>query len=410
MMLTVRRLKRDAAYVSDLENQIDFLKGELRRLERSNNQEPNGEARLDVPENLERSASATRRHKSDQMSSRATESRTPIDDVSSLMWRLELADSGEKVFLGPSGNFALYGDVQEAITESAVSPTQTPKIRNTVVAMEASPDDSEDYITSHLLDLFEQFVNPIHFFLDHATLAEARRDDLDPEVTLVKYAAVAAGSLLSDDEGHRKFGDDAAEAVDATILPACRQYPSIPLVQALAIMCWRELGLEHHNMAWMYNSMCASMALHLGLPVISLKVLDQDGEQTTRTSSAQLTAAWSSILIDRIATSLLGRNCIIPWQRVKAVSYIEGIATDPTLEEVAFDYHCRLWFIHDQCMDQIYCFNFSELSESDKQKRLVYAREQLLAYSRNLDSRLSLVLYLLAAGADSCCGVATCFR
>lgn len=114
-------------------------------------------------------------------------------------------------------------------------------------------------ITNYLLDLFQQHINSIHFFVDHDTLVDLTGDNLKPDLSLIKYAAVAAGSLLSDDDDSRTFGNDAASAVDAIILPACRQNPSFWLVQALAIMCWRELGLEHHNMAWMYNCKCCDL-------------------------------------------------------------------------------------------------------------------------------------------------------
>ncbi|KAJ6104010.1 hypothetical protein N7523_010330 [Penicillium sp. IBT 18751x] len=60
---------------------------------------------------------------------------------------------------------------------------------------------------------------------------------------------MAAASLLADDEDSRDFGNDVASTVESVALPACRQYPCISLVQVLAIMCWRELGLENHNMA-----------------------------------------------------------------------------------------------------------------------------------------------------------------
>lgn len=59
--------------------------------------------------------------------------------------------------------------------------------------------------------------------------------------------------------------------------------------------------------------MCASMALHLGLPVSSLKILDDENEHENSTNSdydrAHLTAAWSSLLIDRYVLIMLHYPC-----------------------------------------------------------------------------------------------------
>ena len=173
---------------------------------------------------------------------------------------MSIEDSGEQAFIGPSGNSCF-----------PVSPRKPPRENLHYDSSTAStPDRStnsqhvrdETQITDYLLELFIEFINPIHFFLTDSIILEIRADDLKPELSLVKYAVMAAASLLADDEDSRVFGNDAAIAVDSVLLPACRQYPSISLVQAMAIMCWRELGLENHNMAWMYNCNFSDSALH----------------------------------------------------------------------------------------------------------------------------------------------------
>lgn len=180
----------------------------------------------------------------------------PLEDMSALMWHMQLDDTGKKAFIGPSGNFCFPVDPPKTDAGDGASPSSSLQSRET--PPEENPRfHDEAQITSHLLNIFQQYINPIHFFVDHDTLVDIRRENLKPELTLVKYAAIAAASLLADDEGSKVFGNETASAVDTVLLSACREFPGVWAVQALSIMCWRELGLEHHNMAWMYNCMCA---------------------------------------------------------------------------------------------------------------------------------------------------------
>ncbi|KAJ5368359.1 uncharacterized protein N7496_008119 [Penicillium cataractarum] len=373
--------KRDQDYVSGLEGQIGLLKEEVRRLEALNARNaPRRSEHLDSTEStIEDDNLQHETQIGNYTSVSSLEGPSPIQDVSVLMWRMKLDDSGEKAFIGPSGNFCFPVTPKEPSTKDVPIHESNSLDQDEPIGSESPSQRDEAQITNYLLDLFQQHINSIHFFVDHDTLVSLRGDNLNPDLSLTKYSAIAAGSLLSDDNDSRTFGNDAASAVDSIILPACRQHPSVWLVQALAIMCW---------------PMCAGMALHLGLPVCSLRILDDGKTEHDELSSSinrvRLTTAWSSLLIDRIATSLLGRNCLLPWKRVRAVTYLDAINTTPSLEEVAFDYHCRLWFIHDQHMDQIYSFEFDDLGELEKYRLLLNAREEFLAFHRGLDTRLRL--------------------
>ena len=54
---------------------------------------------------------------------------------------------------------------------------------------------------------------------------------------------------------------------------------------------------------------------------------------------------------------------MLPWKRIKAHPFISSIGPSPSLDELAFDHQCRLWFIHDQYMDRMYvCFHRPGLS------------------------------------------------
>jgi hypothetical protein len=54
-----------------------------------------------------------------------------------------------------------------------------------------------------------------------------------------------------------------------------------------------------------------------------------------------------------MATSILGRNCMIPWRRVDVPTLDTILHSTATVDEAASDHQCKLWFLHDQFMDQM---------------------------------------------------------
>ncbi|PMD12444.1 hypothetical protein NA56DRAFT_482841 [Hyaloscypha hepaticicola] len=61
-------------------------------------------------------------------------------------------------------------------------------------------------------------------------------------------------------------------------------------------------------------------------------------------------------------TSFLGRQCAIPWKRVKVLPFQSILNKCSSLAEVVFYHQCRLWLLHDQFMDKIYSFEFPTLT------------------------------------------------
>ncbi|KAJ5770823.1 uncharacterized protein N7511_002874 [Penicillium nucicola] len=364
------RQKRDPGYVIGLEDQIELLNSELSRLKDLNSQNENPGQHHKEP----RFDSTTEQDEASSTFSNGSKKPTPIEDVSSMIWRMSIEDSGEPAFIGPSGN-SCFPIAQRSPPGNNID-IETSTLKRPVVRTD--PGNHEARITNHLINLFVEFINPFHSFVDKSALDQLRGEDMNPELSLVKHAALAAASILADDEESRAFGNDAASAVESVLLQACRQYPS---------------SISH------FLAMCASMTLHLGLPVSSLHALQKS---TNGDDRAGIGAAWSALLIDRIsppprkliqenriATSLLGRNCMLPWARVRAPSFIQTIAT-PSVCDLAFDSHCRLWFLHDQWMDKIYSFDFDGLNHSEQHRLLLSAREQLLSFQRDMAERVHL--------------------
>ncbi|KAJ5574266.1 uncharacterized protein N7459_008693 [Penicillium hispanicum] len=175
---------------------------------------------------------------------------TAIDDMSSLMWRLKVTESGETTFIGPSGNFCFLTDGADNTSLSANPETRHIRHNdgNIPIAYGASP------LVKQSLALFAEFINPVHQFMDEDTLA-GMEDNLDHHAAFLRSAIVAAGSLYADSIEDQCFGAEEAAKVEADALETCRKVPMLSTIQALTIMCWRELALDNDNMAWMYNGM-----------------------------------------------------------------------------------------------------------------------------------------------------------
>ncbi|KAL4740238.1 hypothetical protein BDV11DRAFT_204433 [Aspergillus similis] len=390
-----KRIKRrvDPDYVRTLEDQVAMLKEELAQAQPSRPTIMNGEI-AHADRNEERGSD------DDGAVAIQPSMTTAIEDVSALIWRMSIDSNGDASFIGPSGNFCFpvthWDDADIRELRKATAATMNATMSEPSMHAPWSDHVNMQGVVSHLLDLFARFINPIHQFVDRDTLDQLSGDNLSPGVRLVKTAALAAGALFADDPQSRALGWEAAAVIDATALQLCRQSPEISTIQALSIMSWRELGLEQHNMAWMYNSMCASLVLHLGLPVsISSDIGAAIPEPASlppesNARHTRLRTLWSSVFMDRIATSLLGRNCLLQWRRIKAPSFLSVVGPSPSLDELAFDHQCRLWFIHDQYMDRIYSFDFSELSSADRSRVLLDARDQLHSFYQHIHPSLQL--------------------
>ncbi|KAF5644494.1 Nudix hydrolase [Fusarium sp. NRRL 52700] len=323
------RKQRESELVSSLEDQVLALKDYVRKLEAAC-----GYANLPnfSPNSLDDLGASTVPEDDSQSSA--------INDVSSMMWRMNLHGSGETSFVGPSGSFCF------------------PFSGHCIETQSTSPEAEES--VQVLLDLFRQHINSVHHFVPTQAFETLKApESLDGE--LLQTSILAAASLFTNSQG--QVYADRAEAI---VMKCCRTMPNVVTVQALAILTWRELALENENNAWLYNSMAASLVVHLGLHTF-----------------------WSVFLMDRISTSMLGRNCIIPWRRVRATPYLKACST-PAPEDTVFGAHCQMWFIHDRYMDRIYSFEFAELEHFERHQLLSEARDHHMNFFRQMGRDLEL--------------------
>ncbi|KAL9565744.1 hypothetical protein ACKAV7_009926 [Fusarium commune] len=293
--------ERDSELVSNLEDQVLALKDYVRKLEAAC-----GYANLPdfASSSLEDDGSA---HTVDDSQSSA------INDVSSMMWRMNLHGSGETSFLGPSGSFCF-------------------PVTNHGIETEAIRPEPETESVQALLDLFRQHINSVHHFVPPHIIETLKEPQKTLDGELLQVSVLAAASLFADSQG-QMYADQA----DAIVMRCCRTIPNVVTVQALAILTWRELALENENNAWLYNSMAASLIVHLGLHVSSLENVMQ-------------------------------------------------IPVEPPSDSI----EKSMWFIHDRYMDKIYAFEFGELEHFERHQLLSEARDHHMNFFRQMGRDLEL--------------------
>jgi len=176
-----------------------------------------------------------------------------VDELGSMMWKMSINDSGGTSFIGPSGSFS-FSTSASPITKRAEDHEPVPE--NTIDAdyllMSYLADSN---LRKELFQLFSEFINPFHQFVEPSALNFYENDSSGLVATLVQYAILAAGSRLSKRQDADQIGDCFALHAESLALKCCRDHPSLIVIQVLTIMRWRELSLENENMAWMYNCM-----------------------------------------------------------------------------------------------------------------------------------------------------------
>lgn len=307
-----------------------------------------------------------------------------LDDLSHMMWALDVSDSGETHFRGPSGNFCFL---------DAKAPRLQGNDTQELADLHVMYMLMNKYLQAHY-DSFIKHVNPFFQFLGTAFLLQTPVDANSPLPLQLLYASViAAGGLFTTDLHASAASRTISAFAESIALECCRHHPSIVVLRALSILSWMNIGLGNDNMGSLFNHMALSMVVHLGLHVISLSELLQREPIDNLTQSSRMEAFWPVFLHDRILTSLLGHNCALPWTRVN-VPFIDVATEESSLarDQLAFSFQCQLWDLHDQHMDKIYSFEFGRLDLTSKHRLLVNARDALLGFRKKMTDLIPLRL------------------
>lgn len=263
-----------------------------------------------------------------------------MEEMSVMMWRTNLADA---VPIYESDKGAETDVIQGE--KNALWPCQVPSQISAICG-----DNDRLY---KFASLFLENINQEHQF----TMCDSANFFLhSPHQTLDRLllhtAMLAAGATFDALPDSTELSDRLAELSESLVFRCFREAPSIYVIQGLSILSWRSLALGHDHFGWTFLSMAAGMAVHLRLHVLALGELDAS---SAKPGIAEVQTFWSFYMTDRTSISILGRNCMLPWRRVN-VPPIEKLFPSETasLAQLSFAWQCRLWYMHDQRMDEMY--------------------------------------------------------
>jgi hypothetical protein len=112
--------------------------------------------------------------------------------------------------------------------------------------------------------------------------------DLPEQLLLSAILAAGARPVGQPDSCHA--GRIYASYAESLALTCCKDSPSLNVIRALSIMSWYEISLDRVNTGWLYNSMAAALAVHLGLHCLTPRVLTPQsvGPRSTVRGSARM--------------------------------------------------------------------------------------------------------------------------
>lgn len=299
-----------------------------------------------------------------------------VDELSRLLWTTHIGKEGETSFQGPSGNFAFQQQPSSNHRDVVADPLDAADTDPMAQHYIHNPDIKQDLATSFL-----KHINVYQHFVDESFDHDVLFDPKNPLPLQFLHAAIlAAGSCYTKDATAAAAGKAFTAFAESIALECCREHPSDQVISGLAILSWMKLGLEENHMAWMYNAMAASLVIHLGLH-FPLPADLKRPQSTRRTSEAAKTRTfWSVSLLDRMATLMLGRNCAIPWRRIKIPFPEIREHGEGREQDTAFALQCRLSYLFDKYMDQIYAFDFDDKDPNSQLQLLMSARDALLQF------------------------------
>ncbi|PYI01557.1 hypothetical protein BO78DRAFT_245881 [Aspergillus sclerotiicarbonarius CBS 121057] len=359
----------DEQYVKSLENQVQALlanqsKNDVHSLSGTSS----GSARDSHP-SQEQPASAGQ----GQRDTSPSQSLQAMEELSVMMWRTNLAD----------GVAIDRDNGPDPISMAMVNQSQAPRY-----PPHHFPDCCRDHDRMYeIARLFLENINGEHQFTQYRTpdpileFPEQRTD-----LVFLHAAILAAGATFEHRPDSHHVSDEFACLCESLVFTCFRTAPSIYIIQGLCILSWRSLALGHDHLGWTFLSMAAGMAVHLRLHVLAL---DEMATNHVRPSSESVQTFWSFYMTDRTSISILGRNCMLPWRRVN-VPPIDDVYQnqEADLGQISFAWQCKLWYTHDQNMDQIFSSSFEGLSLADQVHLLSSIHEGLRVFFKSRDERL----------------------
>ncbi|KAH0401512.1 hypothetical protein KCU89_g4085, partial [Aureobasidium melanogenum] len=307
---------------------------------------------------------------------RSFESRSSqaMNELSSLMLQLDVADIGEPSFTLSSNK------AREEILPNIFTARQNPDSYNGAIL---STDNQKQ-----LVKCFAGEFNRFHQFLDpheSENLILSIPDAKDSDMSFRNSALLAVAAFCSDVPLLNDLQEYFFTKAESLILQSIREKPSDLVVQGLALLAWVELNRGSDSMAYNWIAMATGQVLHLGLHASALKSTRLLHDQNQMIQQRRIRSFWAYFSVDRLVTSSLGMNCTMHWQRVKSPSFTTIVSTTPSVDEWAHERFCEMWHLWDSCMDQGHAFGWYKLSQAEKEKLVLHSHQTLVKFSEGND-------------------------
>lgn len=268
-------------------------------------------------------------------------SQQAMEELSVMLWRTNIGD-GVTIVKDPD-----TGSKYTVEKPQVVPSTRDVNPPDNVLALCRDP-----VLLHELAQLFLDHINNDHqFTLYTSTNFLAGYPYQSLEETFLHSAILATGATFSRRPDALVIGDAFAEFAESLCFPVARKTPTLEILQGICMMSWRSLAIGRDHFGWIFISMAAGVCVHLRLHVLALNEFDARSLQPT---AKEIQTFWMFYIIDRTAISILGRNCALPWRRVNVPNFDTTFTSETAdLSQVSFAWQCRLWYLHDQNMDQM---------------------------------------------------------
>ncbi|CAK7205480.1 hypothetical protein SEUCBS139899_008255 [Sporothrix eucalyptigena] len=371
-----RRKYWDEEYVHSLENQVKTL---LAALEASSTSPKTSVPSAPRAIPVIPAIPVTAPH--DGSASAEDRSITAMEELSVMMWRTNIGDGVTII------NDSATGSGSRRVDSSEPARCEDEQVQPPERIVEYCRDRT---LIHGLADLFLDNINGEHQFTGYTSsdflVGYPQNQNLGH--TLLHSAILATGAVFSGRPDAAEISEAFARFAESLVFSCFRSSLGVQVLQGLCILSWRSLALGRDHFGWTFISMAAGLCVHLRLHVLAL---DECAARAWQPQDSEIRTFWMFYLIDRTAISILGRNCVLPWRRVNVPRFDDTLnplsATDA---QIAFTWQCRLWFLHDEHMDQIFASNFDSMPAQQQVHLLVSTHEALNGFFHARDRRLDL--------------------
>ncbi|KAI9155588.1 Nitrogen assimilation transcription factor nit-4 [Paramyrothecium foliicola] len=291
-----------------------------------------------------------------------------MEELSVMMWRTNLGDGASFTH----ERHEPLTDLHERVKDAHLQPIH-PIPPQEIVCYSRDTAFLED-----ICNAFLDSINKEHQFTTYDSPSLIHGYPLQPldDVFLhTAILAVGASFLGARDKQMEQASEVFARYAETLLFDCCRLNPSLAAVQGAAMLSFRSLALGRDHMGWAFISIAGGLCVHLRLHVLAL---DGISVKPLQPSVAEIRTFWMYYFVDRSAITILGRNCALPWRRFKVpmldTTFELGSAE---LDQVSFAWQCRLWYMHDGALDQIFSSSFDSLPSPQRVALLVLTLENL---------------------------------